>query len=140
MYPVDFPIRLEIAKNKREDVNCISAAHYLLRINDEEEYIMTSFTSPSYIRMRFRKVGTLTAGQQLFLPDKAVAFGITDPDYDSYWHMGIINPFNRAELIQRPAYNTPIEVTTIDKVFTTYYRPDIKVDFLTPNPQWRAFQ
>jgi hypothetical protein len=137
MYPVDFLVRLEDVRSRKKGfVNCIGATHYLLGLIDQEDYINPFRTTTDYMKLRFRKV-TSNMGMPIMIPDEAVAFGFREDRWDDYWHMGIISPFDRTKVIQRPKSSMPIEETTFKQIFKNEKDTHtIRVDFLKLNPNW----
>lgn len=136
MYPVDFPDRLEKSKANTRSVNCISAAHFLLGLIDSEKFIEPERTDPTYMGMRFRKVGSSNINN-LYLSDEAVVFGFSSESWEFYWHMGIISPYNRDRLIEREAAAAPITEKPFEQILKGLKNPTgVRIDFFKLNPDW----
>jgi hypothetical protein len=129
MYPVDFRERLvKGEQNKTGNVNCISAAFYLLGLKNKEENIYPDQQNDEIVNAlevidRRRDIPDN-------IPDEAVLVGVWGGS--DYWHLGVISPFNRTQIIDRPNHGFPIRFTTCQKIYHECFNrpPDSLFNFL----------
>lgn len=129
MYPIDFEKRLQEAKSRNRDVNCISATFFLLGLQDVEAGI-DPWQDPESIRRKFDVIYR-RATPYLDTPDEAVALGVWSNRSGLYCHLGVINPYNRDEAIHRTGYHQPISTISIEDLNAYYGLSGVSaIDFL----------
>jgi hypothetical protein len=122
MYPVDFPQRLIKAEQATMGSgNCISAAFWLLGL-DKREIEIDPYLDNDRIVSTFEVIDRVRSIPSS-IPDEAVLVGIWGET--EYWHLGVISPFNRDQIIDRPNHGLPIRLTTYQDIIQQFFNiPD----------------
>lgn len=138
MYPVDFRERLKKAQTDsyKRHVNCISAAFYLLGLRETERCIDPKKSNSTIVSSL--EIVERTTTKPLLVPNEATLVGVWSKTQERYWHLGVISPFDRTEVIDRRGSSFPIRVVTYAEIYNENFgdrKHEPYFDFLKVNPR-----